>query len=251
MTFTGMYSLLFFILCTISPSFGQDVVGTDVCACQPTVYELTFDLSLSCSDNTINGTIILPGLNGVNCVTFSGPDSSADRLIPVTISDVMIEETNKQFETIGKQTYSNIFRTGDSIQYTSSIDNSTSDSIDVDNIPHSITVTLNGNTEDNLSVVNSWIITFTNDCQTFPVIYDGLTIGWTRLVSVTFSIFSNFEIKKCEQTQEGCNQNSLSHFLFIGSLFCNHFITTPLLTRINGMNVVLCFTTANYFSLIL
>ena len=53
----------------INSSYGQqDVVGTDVCSCQPLEYVFKLDLSLSCRDSTINNTILLPGISGVASV---------------------------------------------------------------------------------------------------------------------------------------------------------------------------------------
>lgn len=194
---TTMLMAFFFVLqliCRINLSYGQEiVVGVDVCACQPIVYELTFDLSMSCSDNTINNTELLPGINDTNCIQFAGPGGNSetigDRLIPITISDITVEESNLQFIIIARQLYNGTFRTGDSIQYTSSIVNisDTDTDIDVDNIPHALTVTMNGNTSLGFTVVNTWVIVFDNDCQTYPVLYNGLTIGWTTLVRTNMS----------------------------------------------------------------
>lgn len=175
----------------INSSYSQDVVGTDVCSCQPLEYVFKLDLSLSCMDSSINNTIVLPGISETNC---NAPNTQLNEtLIPVMISDITVIESNIQNEIIGSQTYSNTFRTGDSISFTSSIvqymnnissmnDDEIMNSIDVDSIPYKLSVTMNGNTADDIAVISTWDIVFTNDCQIYPVLYNGLAIGWTTLV---------------------------------------------------------------------
>jgi hypothetical protein len=193
-TMTNFFFLLFVIqllwLTMFDRVYGQEMIGTDICFCQPTVYEFTIDLSLSCNVSSMNNTVLLPGINETSCITMGDVNASAaahdeNNEIRVTkVTYITIAEYNFEGETTGVASYTDELRHGDSIQYTSSIVPSiTDEDWTMSNITHTFTLTMLGYTDNDERITNSWFIDFTNDCQSYPVISNGLSIGWTTLVS--------------------------------------------------------------------
>jgi hypothetical protein len=72
---------------------GQDI-GVDICACQPSVYEITLGLGLVCEDTNVEG----PGILDTVCFGWSRlPDTinNVTDFVPVTVSGIQVLELDE------------------------------------------------------------------------------------------------------------------------------------------------------------
>jgi hypothetical protein len=57
------------------------------------------------------------------------------------------------------------------------------ESLTTNSIPAGLQVTVIGVNADGTALVNLWVVLFTNDCDSYPVIENEMKIGWTVFVS--------------------------------------------------------------------
>ena len=167
------------LLFVTSSVVGQ-LVGTDICGCQPATYTFTFDFDLICDDTNVAG----PGINDTACLTeVRGEDQVPDEdLIPVTVQSVQIFELDQNLKVFSQTVRTGTFVDGSNFTYTSIISTLT----DFDNVtalPRGLQLVITGLNNKEESTVNTYIITYTNDCGVFPIITEGQTAGWTIFVS--------------------------------------------------------------------
>jgi hypothetical protein len=171
-----IYSILW-----LSQGVGGQLIGTNICGCQPATYTFTFDFELTCDDNNVEGG---PGINETACLTeVRGKDQVPDAdLIPVTVQTVQIFELDQNMQVFSQTVRTGTFVDGSNFTYTSiistitNLDNATS-------LPRGLQLVITGLNNKEESTVNTYIITYTNDCGIFPVLREGQTSGWTIFVS--------------------------------------------------------------------
>jgi len=157
-------------------------VGIDICACQPSVYELTIRSGLTCQDNDVREN---PGIQETACLveTRLSDEVSVTDFVPATVSEIQILELDQEQEVIGQTVFTDgPYFEGDSVQYTSIVE-SNPKNIDPSSLPLGFQVTILGNNANNEPIVNTWGILYNNDCGVFPLLEEGQTIGWTEFVS--------------------------------------------------------------------
>jgi hypothetical protein len=168
------------ILCFSQPVDSQ-LIGTAVCGCQPATYTFTFDFGLTCDDNNVEGG---PGINETACLTeVRGIDEVPDEdLVPVTVQSVQIFELDQNLKVFSQTVRTGTFVNGSNFTYTSIISTIT-DLSDVSSLPRGLQLVITGLNNKEQSTVNTYIITYTNDCGIFPILREGQTSGWTIFVS--------------------------------------------------------------------
>lgn len=190
--------LSFFKLNLIS---GQDIIGVDICACQPATYTFTLNFDLVCSD-----TNVLPGMtSGINataCLTEirdeEGDDDQGsnneddEALKPVSVQNVQIFELDQSLQVIAQTVRTGPFVNSSTFTYTSIIATLTAD-LDPSSLPRGIQLVSTGLNSIEQAVVNTYIILYNNDCGIFPLLFEGDRAGWTEFVS---SLRTRFFVSK-------------------------------------------------------
>jgi hypothetical protein len=172
----------------ISQSYGQTI-----CACQPSRFTMTLNLDAKCENSTILSGA--PGIYDAACSTL-GPFSNS---VPIGVSKVEISELDQSLKSVGTTVFNGTFKSGDSFRYSSVIATSRDDLIsDPMARPRGLQVEVNGIDSNNVSIVDKWVVLFTNDCSISPVLSVGQQIGWTTFVSYNSGfalhfLFGNFE----------------------------------------------------------
>lgn len=186
--------LVLSILCTTKVVGGQ-LIGTNLCGCQPATYTFTFDFDLTCDDNNVEGGA---GINETACLTeVRGEDQVPDEdLIPVTVQSVQIFELDQNLQVFSQTVRTGTFVDGSNFTYTSII-STISDLEDVSALPRGLQLVITGLNNKEQSTVNTYIITYTNDCGIFPILTEGQTSGWTIFVSFQRIGNSSLNCIKC------------------------------------------------------
>ena len=180
-----IYSVILLSMVFCAPYFqvmGQALVGIDICGCQPAVYEITLDFSISCEDGTI--TDATDGITDSSCLVASTNEqtTASSDLSFVRVSTIEILEL-KDFNPIAQTQYIDGYTTGSQIMYTSILATLQTDNVDSSRIPNGIQFNLNGENSLGQFISEQVIITFDNDCGVFPLLFVQDQIGSIRFVS--------------------------------------------------------------------
>ena len=153
------------------------IPGTnDLCSCSPTVFTFTINYNLTCEDRNIEEN---DGIADVSCLAATLNEEDPSDKVPVTIDTVFILELNED-GVLKSTTLPGPFEDGATIEYSSI---STYRNLTSTYFPSGIQVSLQGLNKLNQTVLNTWAVDYTNDCNTVPVFDDGAQIGWTEIVS--------------------------------------------------------------------
>ena len=103
-------------------------------------------------------------------------------LIPIAVQSIDILELGQDLRVLVQENIEGNFLDGDSFRYTSVSANP--DAIESYlGLPRAIQINAIGVNANDETIINVYIITFTNDCGAYPVLFEGQTAGWTRFVS--------------------------------------------------------------------
>jgi hypothetical protein len=154
-------------------------IAQDVCACSPSQYEFVFDFSLVCPPvNITKGSAVA----ATSCLTspFGAPE--VEDLVPVSVQSIDILELGQDLRPLVQENIVGNFADGDSFVY-SSIASLPSAITSVVDIPRAIQLNVIGLNRLDEAIITVYIITFTNDCGSYPVLIEGESAGWTVFVS--------------------------------------------------------------------
>jgi len=157
---------------------GQEI-GTEICSCSPTTYEFTLDFSLTCPPvNITTGD----GVEATSCLISPFGDPSVEDLIPVAVEGIDILELGQNLRVVEQTDIEGELLDGDTFTYTAMAANP--DAVtSVQKVPRALQLNIVGRNALGFSVINVFIVTFTNDCDSYPVFEEGQTAGWVRFVS--------------------------------------------------------------------
>jgi hypothetical protein len=159
------------------------VIGQDICSCAPSNYEFTLDFSLFCPPvNITQGDAVA----ATTCMVSPFGNSEVADLIPVAVQSIDILELNQNLDIIVQENIAGNFGDGDTFRY-SSIAALPGEIVDPVDLPRAIQLNLIGVNQFDEPIINVYLITFTNDCQSYPVLFEGQYAGWTRFVSTLFA----------------------------------------------------------------
>lgn len=168
------------LLAALSPATTTaQEIGTEVCSCAPNTYEFTLDFALFCPPVNIT---LGDAVQATSCLVspFGNPD--VEDLVPIAVQSIDILELGQDLRVLVQENIEGNFGDGDTFSYTSvSADPSNINSA-VD-IPRALQLNLVGVNANDEPIINVYIITFTNNCGTYPVLQEGQSAGWTRFVS--------------------------------------------------------------------
>ena len=177
----------FFVWAT---SLGQEIIGTDICICSPSTYEFTLDFTLTCPPPTNNvATGIDNGsIEETSCFITQEIAGTITDFTPVEVDTIEILELDQEFVQIGSSTEyggptNPPFLNGDTISYTTKSATTMPVTID-EEIPKAIQLLMRGRNVLNQPIQNVYLITFSNDCNAYPTLDIGESIGWTVFVSI-------------------------------------------------------------------
>ena len=174
------------ILSTLGTLASAQELGIDVCACQPSVYEITLDNSLSCNDRDVMG----PGILITECLveTRLNEEANVTDFVFQTISEVQLIELDGSGSVLASTPFRDgPYFNGDVIRYTSII-RTNPDMINNQNFPRGFQAIITATNRMHQPLVNTWGILYDNDCGIFPLLSVGQKIGWSVFVSASMSI---------------------------------------------------------------
>lgn len=171
--------------CILSYTTAQ-IIGIELCACQPSVYEFTFDFNLTCDDLDVGGD----GIKETTCLTeLRGAENQEDAdKVPSVVGTASIYELDQNLDVIAQTLKEGTFFDGSTFRY-SSIIATEPGSLDPNSIPRGLQVVYVGINELGQPVVNTFVIIYTNDCGVFPLLREGQKAGWSIFVSETYCAF--------------------------------------------------------------
>mmetsp|Transcript_34901 Transcript_34901/g.84443 ORF Transcript_34901/g.84443 Transcript_34901/m.84443 type:complete len:409 (-) Transcript_34901:210-1436(-) len=164
---------------TIVTFLSSTVRGQDVCSCAPSAYEFTFDFSLFCPP--VNVTVG-DAVQATSCLV-SGFGDIVEDLVPVAVQSIDILELGQDLRVLVQETIDGPFLDGDAFQYVSLAANASNVQSEVD-FPRALQLNILGTNTNGDSIINVYIITYTNSCNTYPVLEVGQSAGWTVFSSL-------------------------------------------------------------------
>ena len=115
------------------------VVGVDICACQPSIVTFQLNFTIDCDASNVEG----PGITETTCIPESPLDESVTDLVPTIITLVKVFELDENLQTVGNTAFDEGYFDGDEITYTSIVIRDP-DSINASSIPRGFQVVLTG-----------------------------------------------------------------------------------------------------------
>jgi hypothetical protein len=158
-------------------SLSKAQVGTNICSCSPPTYEFTLDFSLSCDDAQLDGQ----GISDFECVIAPFQTGANIDLTPASVETIDFVEFDQALGRLSESSLFQQFLNGQSFTYTAT----TSDpgSVMMPTVPKALQITMLAQNSIGQPLLMTWLITFSNSCDDFPVINVGNRLGWTTFVS--------------------------------------------------------------------
>jgi hypothetical protein len=174
------------LTCFLPTSMRAQVLGQDLCACQPASIEMRLQLNLTCGDRDI--TEALPGVIDSACLV--QPRTPAGEPVvnvePTMVREILILELDQNQEVVSQTLFNEGYEDGSVVKFSSTVAQDPN-SIDLVTLPSGLAVTITGINSDGQPLLNTWAIRYNNDCSIYPIIRPGQKIGWTVFVSIHIS----------------------------------------------------------------
>jgi hypothetical protein len=170
---------LLWLLPSATTGQNEQEIGTDVCSCAPNTYEFTLDFSLFCPPVNIT---IGDAVEATTCMVSPFGDPDVTDLIPVAVQSIDILELNRNLQIMSQENIAGNFGDGDTFQYISYAA-LPGEIVVPDDLPRAIQINIIGVNQFEEPIINVYLITFTNSCGSYPILFEGQSAGWTRFVS--------------------------------------------------------------------
>lgn len=170
----------------VSSSMGN-IIGETFCSCSPASYTFTFNFSATCESSTL--VTGLPGLNETGCL-LSGGGENGTNTAPVSLASVLIADLDRDLESILAGIQSNV-SSSDTIVYDTFTSSANVSATTASDVPRGLALIMTGFNALGDSVQMSIALIFNPDCDVFPVISPGDTVGWLVVVSPSSSRVQN------------------------------------------------------------
>jgi hypothetical protein len=180
--FSTLRSWLFLGVVAILATEATAQIGDTLCACSPTVFNMTLDFSLTCAD----ANIVSDGVVATDCsiTPFQGEVSS---LVPVNVFSVDFLELDQDGQVLNQRSSFVDLQDGDTVSYESFSINP--ELVTELTAPKTLIVSFIARNAAREPLFMQYLITYSNSCEDFPVLFPGQQIGWTRFVSRSIKIF--------------------------------------------------------------
>ena len=156
-----------------APSF---VAPSTICGCQPSEYVFQLNFSSPCALDAFGPE----GIEAQGCRI----DTDATDTTYVSVRTVFIYEEDQNGAEAGRRLATGLFDEGAEIVYQSAILLNTN----VTNPPKILEVVLRGTNSQQEPITSRWSVTFTNECDVFPVIRGGEETLNTMIVSASYTV---------------------------------------------------------------
>ena len=156
-------------------------IGTDICFCAPNTYEFKLDFSLTCPPVNIT---LGDAVAATTCmVSPFGMPEVAD-LVPVKVTSIDVLELNQNLQVMVQENIEpkEAYLDGDTFSYVSYAA-VPGQIVKPEDVPRAIQLNIIGSNAKGEQIINVYLITFTNACGAYPVLFEGQWAGWTRFVS--------------------------------------------------------------------
>jgi hypothetical protein len=163
---------------------GAQNIGTDQCACFPSIYTIELNLGQTCTQTSLPSS----GIESTACsvVSESGVVSG---MVPVSVSEITVFELGQNLGTIITEPIAGgIFTTGTQFFYLSTsvgTQEGLNATIASGVFPRGLELHLRGLNLYGEIIINRVTIVFSNECDVFPVVQGGDQIGWVKFVSIS------------------------------------------------------------------
>ena len=174
-------ALVFFGAASLLTIASSQELGVNLCFCQPDTITFKLDFSFECPGSNVAG----PGINDTACLveTRDSIDAITD-FAPTFVSEVQVLELDQNLQIVGQSFQNGPFFNGDEITYTSIVMQSPETVMaSPELLPRGFQVSITGLNANEESLVNTWVVRYTNDCGIFPLLEIGDRIGWSEFVS--------------------------------------------------------------------
>jgi hypothetical protein len=140
------------------------------------VFNMTLDFGLTCAD----ANIVSDGVVATDCsiTPFQGEVSS---LVPVNVFSVDFLELDQDGQVLNQQSSFVDLQDGDTVSYESFSINP--ELVTELTAPKTLIVSFIARNAAREPLFMQYLITYSNSCEDFPVLFPGQQIGWTRFVS--------------------------------------------------------------------
>ncbi|KAL3918642.1 MAG: hypothetical protein SGILL_004139, partial [Bacillariaceae sp.] len=144
----------------------------EICNCAPNTFEFTLDFGLFCPP--VNLTIG-DALQTTTCMVSPFGDPTVTDLIPVAVQSIDILELNQDLQVVVQESIDGTFGDGDTFQYTSyaAISGEIVNPVD---LPRAIQLNINGVNQFDESIINVYLVSYTNNCGAYPVLVEGESV---------------------------------------------------------------------------
>lgn len=173
----------FLCLTQLFHTTNSQIIGMDICYCAPSTYEFTLDFALTCPPVNIT---LGDAVAATSCIVSPFGDTDIVDLVPVAVQSIDIIELNQNLQITVQENIAGNFADGDTFRYTSIAADPENIPTAVD-VPRAIQINIVGVNQFDQPIINVYLITFTGNCQAFPVLFEGQFAGWTRFVSTYFA----------------------------------------------------------------
>jgi len=173
---------LFLLWASVTGGASQ-IIGEEICSCAPNTYEFFLDFDLICPPvNITTGNAVV----ATSCIASPDGDPNVVDLIPVSAQSVQILELGQDLRVLAEEKIEGNFENGDAISYVSIAEEP--DNIESSfQIPRAIQLNIKATNQFDEKIINVYVITFSNNCNAYPVLFEGQSAGWTRFVSAFLS----------------------------------------------------------------
>ena len=158
-------------------------VGAEICYCAPNAYEFTLDFKLTCPPVNIT---LGDAVAATTCMVSPYGAAEVADLVPVEVSSIDVLELNQNLQVMVQENIvptSGVYLDGDTFSYVSYAA-IPGEIVKPEDLPRAIQLNIIGKNQNGEDIINVYLITFTNSCGAYPVLYEGQWAGWTRFVSI-------------------------------------------------------------------
>jgi hypothetical protein len=233
----GSIVILILVL-ALSKSFVRAQIGTTICICSPSAYVMQLNFSSNCENDSLVGEGILTSDCAID--PFQNPNVTDE--VPVSVSSIDLLELDVDLGLLTQSSRFGSFNDGDIIQFVSvsgdpSVLNETY-------YPKALQISMTGNNVAGDTLYFAGLIIYSTDCNQFPLIEEGSSIGWVTLVrrdlghlmhcTLHFSFLIHFDLSPIPFSGAICGSFECS--LSTGASFKRNTCTYPILISPNFTN---------------
>ena len=148
--------LLTLIIFIFIERLSAQIVGVDICACQPSIVTFRLNFTQDCTESNVLG----PGINDTTCFVETRGSINVTDTVPISVSTVQVLELSETLAPVGETVFDVGYFDGDEITYTSIVELSP-DNITAQNLPRGFQVVITGLNAAEQNIVNTLAIAYT------------------------------------------------------------------------------------------